>query len=206
MKALGADGFYAGEGRGLSLTLGYVFWHWPRRWASGQAYEGKLAEFHRSLRSHPSEGMLESLSFSEPRRPWRSARGKAYEDWYLVTDYLALGALNAAAVAGALRKPHDEIAADALGGAGGLYLLLRGGLELKRARFATWVSKPPRTSYQAFLGRLSELAEDDTDVWQRQMALGPAAEFCIHSREPIGLPASFRHQSIPIRLVGERGS
>lgn len=188
------------------MTLGYVFWHWPSRGTSRLAYERKLAAFHDVLGSHRPEGMLESASFREARRPWTAAGGSAYEDWYLVADYSALGALNEGAVAGALRRPHDEVAADSLGGAGGLYALRRGRLGLREALFATWVSKPSRTAYQTFFARMSELEEAETAVWQRQMVLGPAPEFCVHSREPVRLPAGFRPVTIPVRLVGGRGS
>lgn len=185
--------------------LGYVFWHWPRRGTSSRAYERDLAEFHRSLCSHPPEGMEGSLSFRIRRRPWSRARGVAYEDWYLVEDYRALGALNAGAVATSNLAAHNRVAEGALGGTGGLYALKSGELELRKARFATWATKPPRTTYQGFFGRLSELTDDlETDIWQRQMVMGPAPEFCVHSGEPLKLPKAIKTTVVPLELVAGR--
>jgi hypothetical protein len=137
--------------------------------------------------------------------PWLKSRSTAYEDWYLVGDFQSLGALNEAAINDANRKPHDEIAKEATAVAGGLYRRLQGDLRLQDALCATWIRKPALTSYQGFLGSLSKLARGQrTDLWQRQMVLGPAPEFCLHSESPIELLRSLRPVTLRVQLVGER--
>ena len=88
-------------------------------------------------------------------------------------SFEALGRLNEAAVAGHRRDPHDGAARLAGGGAGGLYRRLSEGREPDGA--VTWLSKPAGTSYADFLGRMPAGVE----LWQRQMVLGPAPEFCL---------------------------
>jgi hypothetical protein len=188
----------------MSSLLAYAFWHKPLPGVSLTAYERRLSAFQSSLREHPPDGLMDALSFREEVSPWSRRRSTTYEDWYLVRDFQSLGALNDAAVAEPNRRPHDEIAKDASDGAGGLYRLRRGELPLRDALFATWISKPPRTPYQTFLHGLAELAPDrKTDLWQRQMVLGPAPEFCIHSKSPLELPRSFRATTIRVRLLRE---
>ena len=145
-------------------------------------------------------------AFVSRDRLGRSRGSEIYEDWYLVRDFRSLGALNDAAVAGPNREPHDEVATDASAGAGGVYKLRRGDLSLRDARLATWIRKPARTPYQAFLDGLSKLVVNKrTDLWQRQMVLGPAPEFCLHSESSLDLPREFNPTSVPVRLVGVRG-
>ena len=67
-------------------------------------------------------------------KPWLAA-APAYEDWYLVTDFDALGNLNDAAVAGAHAAPHNDVATRAGGGTGGLYRAVLGQGRGKGGRF-----------------------------------------------------------------------
>jgi hypothetical protein len=194
------------EVRAMPPLLGYVFWHWPRSRISRRAYEGKLIAFQESLKAHRSGGLVDALSFRVQRPPWGRPRSETYEDWYLVRDFKSLGALNEAAVAGPNREPHDEVARDASAGAGGVYKLRNGGLSLRDARYATWIKKPARTPYQAFLDHLSRLVADlRTDLWQRQMVLAPAPEFCLHSESRLDIPSRFHPTTVRVRPVGARG-
>lgn len=146
--------------------LGYVFWHRPRSGMPLREYERKLVAFQESLKSHGPDGLIDAISFRLDSRPWSKRRSRGYEDWYLVKDFGSLGAINEAAVATPNKLPHDDIAKDAAGGAGGVYEMLRGDLPLRNARFAIWVRKPARTTYQAFLDDLTSL------VANRKTALG----------------------------------
>jgi hypothetical protein len=190
----------------MSSPLGYVFWHWPRPAVSAREYGRRLAAFQSSLKAHGPDGLIEALSFRVTSLPWGERHAGSCEDWYVVRDFGALGALNEAAVVDANRKAHDDIAMEASGGAGGLYLLREASLSLSEARFATWIRKPTRMPYQAFLGRLSRLVGDRrTDLWQRQMVLGPAAEFCVHSEGRLDLPKGFSPTNVRLSLVGSKG-
>jgi hypothetical protein len=188
----------------MSSLLAYAFWHKPRPGISLRAYERRLLAFQSSLMRHPPDGLMGALSFREEASPWSKRRSTTYEDWYLLRDFQSLGALNDGAVAKPNRRPHDEIARDASSGAGGLYRMRRGDLRIQDALFATWINKPPRTPYQTFLQRVAELAgESKTDLWQRQMALGPAPEFCVHSEIPLQFPKRLRATTICVRQLTE---
>jgi hypothetical protein len=69
------------------------------------------AYFHAALERAPSAGYLPSFSAGGSGLSWPLAVGDAYEDWYLVRDFSALGLLNEAAVTESRRGPHDGAAA-----------------------------------------------------------------------------------------------
>lgn len=156
--------------------LAYVFWHWPLPTVDPATYAEALVAFHRSLAAAPPPGMRRSRVFEVDAAPWVPV-ARAYEDWYLVDDFTALGALNEAAVSGARRDPHDAAARRAAGGQGGVYRLVA---EATRpvAPPVTWCSKPAGVAYAEFLARLPA-----GETWQRQMVLGPAPEFCVRGAD-----------------------
>jgi hypothetical protein len=144
--------------------LAYVFWHRPQGGTAPADYEEGLRAFHARLTVPSGSFRIAALPFAD---------GQAgYEDWYLVDGWAELGELNAAAVSGARRPPHDAVARLAGEGWAGIYLLVRG--EARPPTSTRWVSKPADESYEAFLA-----ATPTPTVWQRQMTLGPAAEFCL---------------------------
>jgi hypothetical protein len=158
--------------------LAYVFWHWPRVAEPRGPYESTLIAFHRALAEHRPPGFRGSRVLRTGRRPWAPAE-LTYEDWYFVEDFAALGALNEAAVAGPRKAPHDSVAALPLGGAGGLYLH-RGG-DVPSPRSASFRSKPSGVSDDAYVAGLPL----EIELWQRQMVLGPAPEFCLLSHRAL---------------------
>jgi hypothetical protein len=176
----------------METLLGYVFWHWPLPSASTASYEAKLRSFQRALTSDRPTGLVEALSYRMDRLPWEKKRRRGYEDWYLVEDFSSLGVINQAAVANGAAVPHDSIAKWAAGGTGGLYRRIGGELPLPRTRFVVWFQKPEGFTYRS-LQRLIDksVSRYQVDVWQRQMTLGPAPEFCIHSEEKLRFPADF---------------
>jgi hypothetical protein len=129
--------------------LAYVFWHAPADGVAREDYEERLRAFHATL--------------AAPSAAFRLDDG-GYEDWYLVDDWAALGALNEAAVAAARRAEHDAAAALSGQGAGGVYALVRGA------------AVPPAAV--RWEDRLTPDVEADA-IWQRQMVLGPRPEFCL---------------------------
>jgi hypothetical protein len=180
----------------------YVFWHWPRPEISRDSYEAKLASFLRALSEDRRSGIVESLSYRVQTLPWGPQGASLYEDWYVVESFSALGALNDAAVSGAVQSPHDEIAKDYMKGAGGIFKSIKGDT-LREARFVTWVEKPIGPSYQSYYDEVAGLtAGKSSDLWRRQMVLGPSPQFCIHSGEPLGLPANLRPFSTKIERIG----
>ncbi|MFL5310271.1 MAG: hypothetical protein ACJ79H_07455 [Myxococcales bacterium] len=177
------------------MTLAYVFWHWSAE--AAPAYAERLGAFHRALAADPPPGFRSSRSFAIDGAPWLP-RGAGFEDWYLIDDFAALGALNEAAVAGSRRGPHDGVAALSAGGAGGVYALKAGkaGNEMRSA----WFAKPAGMSYQALFERLAPIAERGA-LWQRQMVLGPAPEFCFRSEDPASLPSEIQARTVACRPI-----
>jgi hypothetical protein len=165
--------------------LAYVFWHWPRPGTDAQAYADRLLAFHRALRASPSRGFAGSRVLAVEGAPW-CAGAPAFEDWYLVEDWAALGALDEAAVTASRHLPHDAIAALAGGGAGGVYRRLADGPWPPPAGLARWFAKPDGERYATFQARLPAGVE----VWQRQLVLGPAPEYCAFGTLPAGVVAA----------------
>ncbi|HKG66639.1 MAG TPA: hypothetical protein VKB28_21395 [Solirubrobacteraceae bacterium] len=167
--------------------LAYVFWHRP----GGDeiaAYEARLTAFHAALAEHPPAGFTGSAALRVQEAPWLPGDGHAYEDWYGVETWEALGGLNEAAVRGERAQPHDAVAARARTGAGGVYRLIEGPAELAATR-TSWLAKPDGVDRDAFH---AQLAGPGRSLWMRQMVLGPAPEYAVRSGAPVVLPYEAR--------------
>ncbi len=170
-------------------VLAYLFWHRPREPGETDGYESALVAFHRSLtRSRPA-GVISSACYRLAELPWLQA--PAYEDWYVLEDYTALGVLNAAAIGRGHRSSHDAAARRSGAGAGGLYALLEGdpgALALAEATLAVWVERPQEVHREALHAELADMLGDGMEsrhgsLWRRQLVLGPAPEYCLVGRE-----------------------
>ena len=178
----------------MRTPLAYVFWHWPREEIPRKRYEEKLSSFIRALNAKKQRGILGALSFRVESLPW-SPRRSLYEDWYLVENFEALGALNEAALSAEARGPHDAVAKDYMKGTGGVFRSVRSGLDIHDSRFATWIEKPVGPSYESYYeGVARSVGDRKTDLWRRQLVLGPSSQFCVHSFEEI----EFRRDLRPI--------
>jgi hypothetical protein len=183
--------------------LAYLLWHRPADGVERDVYEHASEGFHRSLHHAPPAGYRGSAIYRVAELPWLE-EGVAYEDWYLLEDFSALGVLNEAAVAHGHRTAHDEVARRFGTGAGGLYGLLEGRPDLASAPLGIWISRPPvsRTSVSrppAARQALGELLGDGIDpehssLWRRSLVFGPAPEYCLLAREP---PAGVAPSRLP---------
>ena len=181
--------------------LAYVFWHWKQPQAAAADYESRQRVFHAALAAPPPHGFVRSFSSGLSGAPWVAGGGEAYEDWYLVDDFTALGALNEGAVSGSRAGAHDGAAALVAGGTGGLYQL-RLGTPVPAPRFAHWFGKPSGTRYADFFATLEPLvARCRGALWVRQLTMGPAREFCLHAAERVALPAAVEALVLPLRPV-----
>jgi hypothetical protein len=112
-----------------------------------------------------------------------------------------LDPLNAAAISASRQAPHDAAAALAAGGTAGLYSL-RQGEPVTAPAMLTWFAKPDNLPYRDLFAMLEPLTGPaDAALWCRQMTLGPALEFCLHSQAPVALPASVTPVTIRSRPV-----
>jgi len=191
-------------------VLAYVFWHWKKPEIPIEEYERRQRAFHAALAASPPAGFVRSYSASVEGLPWTGAqtaygvlaeRVCAYEDWYLVEDFGALGFLNEGAVSGSRLKPHDAAAAAAEDGAAAIYALRQGDAASQR-KYALWLSKPGGMSYAECYGHLEPvIASAGGALWVRQMALGPAWELCVLVGGPLSLPPVFDVIKKPLRQV-----
>lgn len=180
--------------------LAYVFWHWPLPGADH--YTQRLVEFHNRLSTFPPERFLGSTSAHIAGAPWVPGSVPAFEDWYFVEDFAALGLLNEAAVSGARQPHHDEAARLAEGGTGGLYALRSGEVLGTPPPASLWFGKPAGLPYPDFHAALDEaLSTVPHALWQRQMVLGPAPEYCLHATADFALPSNVAPVSVHSRSI-----
>jgi hypothetical protein len=178
--------------------LAYVFWHWKRPEVTARDYEDRQRGFHAALGASPSPGFIESFSLAVSNAPW-TAGSEAYEDWYLVQDFAALGLLNEAAVSGGRARPHDAAASVAAGGTAGIYGL-KSATPRRRPQYAHWFTKPEGMPYGELFAQLAPVVDRvQGALWMRQMVLGPAREFCLHAAAPVSDLESFGALVIPLR-------
>jgi hypothetical protein len=181
--------------------LAYVFWHWPQSQTDVKEYESRQRLFHAALAAAPAHGFRWSFTVGISGQPWAAAGADAYEDWYAVDDFAALGALNDAAVSGSRLAPHDAAAAAVADGAAGVYGL-RAGTALRAPQYAHWFRKPAGMTHRELFAQLTPVVERaEGALWMRQMVLGPAREFCLHASSPVSLAAPFDTLVTPMRLV-----
>ena len=178
--------------------LAYVFWHRAAPDVEAADYEERLGAFHSALRAERPPGLELTATVALDAIPWLGGAA-GYEDWYLIDDFAALGLLNAAAVSGTRRIPHDAAAAAAQAGVAGIMGHVSGPLLPDPPGWAAWLSKPAGLAYDAFHAELWEALANDASAWQRQMTLGPATEYCVVAPAPHPLP--WPAQSWPLRSV-----
>ena len=190
----------APNGRGYDpLVLAYVFWHARSPAIAVADYETRLEAFHGALRAGGPAGLGPTLTFALGAVPWLEG-GPGYEDWYLVEDFTALGTINAAAVSGAAKAPHDAAATAARAGVGGVMGLVAGPALPARPGWAAWLGKPAGVGYDAFHAELEAALGGEASAWRRQMVLGPSSEYCVLAESERELPGD-RGPAWPLRTV-----
>jgi hypothetical protein len=181
--------------------LAYVFWHWRRFGVSSGDYEKRLVGFHRAMKDSPPAGFTWSACLAVSNEPWANDGKDAYEDWYCIENISALDSLNDAAISAARQAPHDAAAAVVQDGAAGIYRVKFGQPQVDPL-YAHWFGKPDGWPYEKLYGTIEPLARGGSRaLWKRQMALGPAREFCLHAREQLTLPTGIVSETIKVRSV-----
>lgn len=181
--------------------LAYVFVHRPGEAVDQHEYESRLLAFHRSLAASPPAGFIHSRVWRVPGGPL----GEAFEDWYHVEDWPALGSLNQAAVTGSRKAPHDQVASLVMDGTGAVYGLLHGD-PVASGAYRMRVEKPRGMPYQDFEEALRKATGPDAASWKRQMVLGPDVEFLANcASRPAAAVLDAPATIAPIRSVYEPG-
>ncbi len=142
--------------------LAYLFWHRPRTGVDASEYEARLAAFHAALGAASRAERVRGA-------PWMD--GDGYVDWYFVTDWADIGALNQAAVTGAAGVAHAALAELTGWGVGGVMALVTGEHGFRRAW--RWLAKRDGEAYPDFHARMPA----GGTLWRRQLVLGPHPEF-----------------------------
>lgn len=158
----------------MTAMLAYVYVHRPALGVGFDQYTSRLTEFHHALAVAPPSGFVKSWVWHLGAGPL----GEAFEDWYLLEDWAALGALNHAAITGRRKVPHDQVAPLAGSGAGAVYQLVYGAPTMA-AKYRVRVAKPIGLRYETFQPSLEQVAGADGALWKRQMVLGPDLEFLV---------------------------
>lgn len=156
--------------------LAYVFVHQPIDGADAAEYGARVVAFHAALAAAPPEGFQGSWTWRVEAGPL----GAAFEDWYLVEDWTALGTLNTAAVTGPRKAPHDDVATQAGAGAGSIYGLVS-GKPASGDRFRMRIGKPPEVPYSGFESAIRNAVGPEGVIWRRQMVLGADFEFLVNA-------------------------
>jgi hypothetical protein len=181
--------------------LAYVFWHWRYPHIEKLSYQQLLIDFHTALRAQKPVGFDYSTVFQVEHVPWLSMAGEAYEEWYILENSAALDALNEAAITGLCREPHQQAARSAAGGTAGLYRL-RASSVITTAHVALWFAKPAGMSYETVYQTLQpQIKQSPGTLWERQMVLGPAPEFCLQTPGDTTLPANFTVSKTPLTQI-----
>ncbi|GHO98931.1 hypothetical protein KSF_089790 [Reticulibacter mediterranei] len=185
--------------------LAYVFWHQRANNVVREDYREKLIAFHRILQERQSQGFVGSLVLEMAQLPWMMEGCEVYEDWYFVENSAALDPLDNAAVTGICQEPHHQVARLANNGTGGLYRLKDEALNLNHLgeiRFATWFGKPSGMKYDQLYELLHQRAyTQQGSLWQRQMTMGPALEFCFHSSQKSPLAEAIRGIQVEVQPI-----
>ncbi|MBE3560985.1 MAG: hypothetical protein IMW89_17445 [Ktedonobacteraceae bacterium] len=179
--------------------LAYIFWHWPAQQTDITIYQQRLLDFHRVLAAHRSVGFEYSRVLAMQQAPWLERSAITYEDWYIVENSAALDPLDERAVSGPCLEPHNQIARLTENGTGGLYRLRSGAVRPPVVRFAYRFAKPAGMAYTTLYDLLQPFAQQDNGaLWQRQLTLGPAPEFCLHGAAEIELPPVLQALEVPV--------
>ncbi|GHO80535.1 hypothetical protein KSD_83060 [Ktedonobacter sp. SOSP1-85] len=185
--------------------LAYVFWHQRASNVAREEYQEKLVAFHQVLQERQPQGFVGSLVLEMAQLPWMVEGSEVYEDWYLVENSAALDPLDNAAVTEICREPHHQVARLANNGTGGLYRLKEGAINLTQVsemHFATWFSKPSGMSYDKLYEILHQRQYDQQGIlWQRQMTMGPALEYCLHSSQKSLLAEEIKGVQVEVQPI-----
>jgi len=184
-----------------TAVIAIVFWSARNSNCSEGQYQAALSGFHLELNRDKPAGFRRSVSFRvESDLPWISANTHVFEDWYLVSNFSAIDALDLA-ISDTRRFPSHVALMKYTGRAcGSIVGLDKGTAIVERNHFAYWFARPRGVSADD----VAELAARKTtsraiSAWTRALALGPMGS-CLLVDQAISLPAAFGAREV-IRSV-----
>lgn len=174
-----------------SPMLAYVLWRHPRAGSSTRmVYEASLFAFHERLRNAGISGFRSSSTSIVPKVPW-VGEIDCHEEWYVLDGWETLGALSEAAVSGEQKAAYDLVTHSSSIHAATLYRLRRGTCNVE-SPVAVWFSKPEKMALWVMEELLAPYLDlPKSGLWQRQLALGPAPEFCFLGEH------AWQHEQVP---------
>jgi hypothetical protein len=177
--------------------LAYVFWHTPVAGVDARAYEAALTAFQAELARAPPPGFKSCGSFRIGQVPWLDGRS-GYEDWCFVGGSADLDPLNEAAVDARRRGSHDGVARRTDLGCGGLYRHFHGEEQPRGGARIIWLRRPRGIAFEPVLRGMIDKSTGFLSCWRRQMALGPAEEFCVIGTEGLALTPAAGWQALSV--------
>jgi hypothetical protein len=179
--------------------LAYIFWHRPSPHIDGTRYEESIVRFQSDLLHQQPPGLRSAMSFRIGAVPWLSHH-TGYEDWYVLDGSWAMDPLNSFAIVGRMQTPHDTAAAQMEEGQGGLYAHAGGNSSPASQSSVLWLTRPRGISWQAVLEPL-QARYPQTNVWRRQMVLGPAKEFAMEMPDNTEIEVPPGWQSLRVQRI-----
>lgn len=170
--------------------IAIVFWSVRSPECPAGKFEKALLDFHEVLNQNRAEGFRRSVSFRvESEIPWIGADTPPFEDWYLLSNFAALDALDRLVMSDQGLESHAFLMENTGQAAATALYLQRGTAYVERNRLAYWFNKPPGVSTEG-LSALAGKRKSGSHLWTRALALGPKAN-CLLSNAPITLPADW---------------
>jgi hypothetical protein len=157
--------------------LAYIFWHRPFAHIDRKRYEESIVRFQAALAEEKPPGFIAVVSFRIEAVPWLGDQ-PGYEDWCVLEGSWAMDPLNAFAVAGMVKAPHDHVAMQMEQGTGGIYAHASGETRPPAQSSVYWLTRPRSIQWRPPLDEVRAKCPQ-ANVWRRQMVLGPAAEFAV---------------------------
>lgn len=184
--------------------LAYLTWHRPHAGVQRGAYERALEGFHRSLAHRPPSGFRGCSAFrvvpapregAASRRAAAGGEAGAYEDWYLLDGWDALGVLEEAAVSRGHVRRHDAVSGMAAEAVGGVYRLSEGQPQVQGPHAGVWVTPVLGAPAPGLADLLADGADPQRSaLWRRCLGLGRAPQYCLLAAD---LPAGVAPRRLP---------
>lgn len=172
--------------------LAIVFWSTPKQNASLRQYEACLAEFHKTLNENRPSGFRYSNCHRTESLPWFESTRCIFEDWYVLSNFAAIDALDTAVVTTGSQNAHAELMTVTGAASGTILALSNGVVKATQTYRVTWLRKPGNMEAEDLVRTVNErLPHQKCSLWTRSLGLGPI-ENCLLTSGRIDLEPQYR--------------